>query len=251
MNKILVIIVLTSLFFACGKESSMPASSDGGSTSGIGGSMAKYTIYGNYLYTVVGQFLNVYDATNAKDPILKSTIDLNNTGVETIFPYGEYLFFGTQNGMLIYSLNNPKRPSYISTYSHVVSCDPVVVSGDIAYVTLSTGNLCNRGVNQLELIDISDIRNPRIISEYRFHNPKGLTVAGNYLYLCDGSEGLKILDVSNELSVKVLKKITGFEAYDVIKKGVLLTVTGNDGIYQYDCTDPINLVLLSKIKSVK
>jgi hypothetical protein len=252
MKNILILIVLISFISACKEDSSsFPASADGGGTTGTGGSMAKYTFSGNYLYTVEKQFLTVYDVTNAKDPQKLTSIDLNNNGVETIFPYGEYLFFGTQNGMLIYSLSNPERPSYISTYTHIVSCDPVVVSGNIAYVTLSTGNRCNRGVNQLELIDISNIQQPRLIRAYQYVNPKGLAIAGDYLYLCDGSAGLKILDVKNPNNVKMIKQIDLFDTYDVIKKGDILTITGLDGIYQYDCSDPINLKFLSKISSVK
>jgi hypothetical protein len=149
--------------------------------------------------------------------------------------------------MLIYSLSNPSIPSYISTYSHIVSCDPVVVQGNIAYVTLSTGNQCGRGVNQLEMIDISDIYNPQLLKMYNFNNPKGLTIDGTYLYLCDGNAGLKVLDVANIYNARVLETFAGIDAFDVIKNGNILTVTGKDGVYQLDCTNPLDLKLISKI----
>jgi hypothetical protein len=247
MKKYLLFFSLILLIGSCQKEGSELSSSDGGNTTGIGGSMAKFTFHKQYLYVVEKQFLQVYDVSVASKPLFLRTIDLNNTAVETIFPYGEYLFFGTQNGMLIYSLSNPSIPSYISTYSHIVSCDPVVVQGNIAYVTLSTGNQCGRGVNQLEMIDISDIYNPQLLKMYNFNNPKGLTIDGTYLYLCDGNAGLKVLDVANIYNARVLETFAGIDAFDVIKNGNILTVTGKDGVYQLDCTNPLDLKLISKI----
>jgi len=247
MKKYLFFFSFILLISSCQKDGSELSSSDGGSTTGIGGSMAKFAFHEQYLYVVEKQYLQVYDVSVASKPLFLRTIDLNNTAVETIFPYGEYLFFGTQNGMLIYSLSNPTAPSYISTYSHIVSCDPVVVQGNIAYVTLSTGNQCGRGVNQLEMIDISDIYNPQLLKIYNFNNPKGLSIDGTYLYLCDGNAGLKVLDVTNIYNARVVETFAGIDAFDVIKNNNTLTVTGKDGVYQLDCTNPLDLKLISKI----
>jgi hypothetical protein len=247
MKKYLFFFSFILLIVSCQKDGSELSSSDGGSNTGIGGSMAKFAFYNQYLYVVEKQYLQVYDVSVASKPLFLRTIDLNNTAVETIFPYGEYLFFGTQNGMLIYSLSNPSTPNYISTYSHIVSCDPVVVQDNIAYVTLSTGNQCGRGVNQLELIDISNIYNPQLLKVYNFNNPKGLSIDGNYLYLCDGNAGLKVIDVTDIYDARVVETFTGIDAYDVIKNSNSLTVTGKDGVYQLDCTNPLDLKLISKI----
>lgn len=247
MKKYFLILALTLLMVSCEKEGADLSSSEISSQTGVGGSMAKFAFFEQYLYVVEKQFLQVYDVSNAAKPLFLKTIDLKNTAVETIFPYKDYLFFGTQNGMLIYSLSTPNSPYYISTYTHIVSCDPVVVQDNIAYVTLSTGNQCGRGVNQLELIDISNIYSPMLLKTYRFDNPKGMAIDGQYLFLCDGSAGLKVLDVSNVDNVRVIETFEGINAFDVIKKDNTLTVTGKDGVYQLDCINPIDLKLISKI----
>lgn len=249
-NKILFTFILTSLFFsACDKNSDGSYKSEVSNNTGSGGSTAKFTFNGNYMYVVEGRILTVYDVSDPTNTTVKNRIDLNNNGVETIFTNGKNLFFGTQNGMLIYGMNNPSTPDYISTYSHVVSCDPVVVSGDLAYVTLSTGTQCARGMNQLEVIDISDLKNPRLLEVYNHGNPKGLAVSGNYLYLCDMRDGFKVLDVTDYSNIVLKSTITSLLAHDVIKKGNILTITSKSGVYQYDCSDPLNLVFISKINA--
>jgi hypothetical protein len=151
--------------------------------------------------------------------------------------------------MLIYGLSNPEIPDYISTYSHIVSCDPVVVSGSLAYVTLSTGNRCNRGNNQLEVIDISDLKSPKLLKAYAFGNPKGMAVGGNYLYLCDAKQGFMVLDISDYRFIQVKSILPSVIANDVILKNNILTITGKAGVYQYDCADPLDLKFISLINA--
>src|SRR5690606_2577958 len=96
--------------------------------------------------------------------------------IETIFPYEDKLFIGARSGMHIYDLATPENPQKISTYSHINSCDPVVVSGDYAYVTLRSGTTCEGFSNQLEVLDISNLASPSLVKVYPMHNPHGLGV---------------------------------------------------------------------------
>lgn len=252
-NKIFTLLftaMAVFLFNGCSKEGASDASflHSGGNT-GAGGSLAKFTINGAYLYTVQQNVLHVYDIKDPGQPSKLNEIDLKNNGVETIFHSGDYLFFGTRNGMLIYGLSDPARPSFISVYNHIVSCDPVVVSGNLAWVTLSTGNSCARGTNQLEVIDISNVFSPQLLKVYPFANPKGLAVSGSYLYLCDEKDGFMVLDISDHMQVKTVGGIPSLKAFDVIVRSGILTITAKDGVYQYDCSDPLNLKFLSKLPS--
>ena len=56
--------------------------------------------------------------------------------------------------------SNPASPQLLSTYAHVNSCDPVVVEGDIAYVTLRSGNTCAGFTDQLDVINLQDPKKP-------------------------------------------------------------------------------------------
>ncbi len=225
-----------------------PASFD---VPGLGGSMAKFSLVGNYLYVIDSRDMHAYDVSTSSNPNFTST---QNVGfnIETLWGYQEHLFIGAQNGMYIYEwLNNPSDPQYISFYGHVNSCDPVVVKDDIAYVTLRSGNQCAGFTNQLEIIDIKDVTNPTLLHTYSMHNPHGLGIDGNTLFICDNEEGLKVYDAADVSAIDQHQTdhIATVTAIDVIPVFYddLLILTGPDGIYQYDYTDPNNLSMLSHI----
>ena len=116
------------------------------SSSGQGGSMARFTLMNDYLYTVGMNNLSLFDVKTASNPTFLKAIPLG-WGVETIFPYENKLFIGTNRGMHIFSATDPANPVQLSTYSHIFACDPVVVQGKYAYVTLRTGNMCKQAIS--------------------------------------------------------------------------------------------------------
>lgn len=79
-------------------------------------------------------------------------------------------------------------------------------------------------------------------------SPHGLGIDGTCLFLCDGTNGLKVYDVANAADIKLVHEVNDIDAYDVIPRQGLLTLTGEDGIFQfsYDCNAK-QVNLLSKI----
>lgn len=223
-------------------------SAGGGTATGKGGSMARFTVAGNHLYTVSLSNLQVFDVSNAADPEAGSNIPLG-WNIETIFPYNEKLFIGSTSGMHIYDSSNPESPVHLSTYEHVNSCDPVVVEGDMAWVTLRSGNACAGFTNQLEVVNISDPRNPKLEKSYPMLNPHGLGIDRSTLFLCEGTYGLKVYDIENHLEVdkNLLAHFQENDAYDVIPLGETVLMIGQDGLYQYDYSDLPNIKLISVI----
>lgn len=218
---------------------------------GVGGSMARFTLAANHLY-VVDQFnLRAFSLANPQQPALASDLSIG-WGIETIFPYGSNLFIGSSTGMFIYDISNPASPAYMSQFAHVNACDPVFVDGDLAYVTLRDGNFCQGFTNQLDIINVADLRNPYLVESFDMDNPHGLSIDGDNLYLCEGEYGLKIFDIEDpfELKKNLIDHIKGIHAYDVIsvpgQEDILLLI-GKDGFYQYDVSNPSNLKQLSKI----
>ncbi len=214
-----------------------------------GGSMARFTATNNYLYTIDGAQIKIFDVKQAL-PVLKNHVDVQ-WGVETLFPMANNLFIGSNSGLLIYDLSNPESPEFRSTFSHATACDPVAVSGNTAYVTLRDGNACQGFVNQLDVIDVSNLNNPSLIKSYPMDNPHGLSIVDNTLYLCEGKFGLKTFDISDNLKIdkNLLDKVTGFFGWDVIvlPPGDLVMVVGSDGLYQFDAKDRSDLKEISKI----
>jgi len=223
-----------------------------GSATGVGGSMARFTIIADYLYAVHNNAIKVFNIQNTPGMALGTEIELSRT-VETIYPFEGKLFLGTTTGMLVYNLENPAVPGFVSVFEHISSCDPVVVDGNYAYVTLRSGNNCNNMVDQLDVVDISSIENPFLVKSYPFFNPHGLGIDDKVLFVCDGDAGLKVFDATDPMEIHLhqLAHFPEIKSYDVIPMDGVLMMIGADGLYQYDYTDLSNLHLISQLPIVK
>ncbi len=217
--------------------------------SGIGGSMARFTIVNEKLYTVGTHYLKVFDISALADPVEGAYIEIGWWGIETIFPYENNLFIGAQDGMHIYDISMPESPEFISTFRHVTSCDPVVVQDTLAFVTLRSGTECQGFTNQLDVIDIRNLYNPNLIRSYPMDNPHGLGIDGEALFICEGDFGLKIFNAADiyRIDQNMTKHYSDFHAYDVIPFNDVLMMIGEDGLYQYNYSDLENIELLSHI----
>ncbi|WP_031527693.1 LVIVD repeat-containing protein [Dyadobacter crusticola] len=215
---------------------------------GTGGSMARFAITGNTLYIVSKQSLEVYDITEGAEPVKKVRREMN-VGIETIFPYKNNLFIGANDGMYIYDNANPVNPVLLTKYIHIQSCDPVVVQDKYAYVTLRSGVSCRTGNtgSSLDVVDVSVPSNPTMVHSQVMTSPFGLGVSGNKLFVCEGSGGLRVMDISNPALPVQKNYFTDVPAYDVIVRPNHLIVTGEKGLFQYKFDDSDEYELLSKI----
>ncbi|MCX6198903.1 MAG: hypothetical protein NTY88_06735 [Bacteroidetes bacterium] len=217
-------------------------------TPGIGGSTARFTIASNALYIVDNSNLHVYDISNSSDP---QKVSDKNIGwsIETIFPYQNHLFIGSSSGVYIYDNSNPLSPNYISVYNHITACDPVTVEGNYMYFTLSNDAPCHMGVNQLEVVDITDLANPTMKTTVPMTNPKGLGIDNKTLFICDSNDGLKVYDATDVLDIAnhQIAHFSNINSHDVIPFNNILLMIGNDGLYQYDYSNVQNISLLSRI----
>ena len=222
------------------------ASASNGGSSGINGSMSSFSLYSDYLYSVMNNQMTIISLAGGKPALAAENIYIGNN-VETIFNYKDAMFMGTPTGMLIYSLENPTQPEYCSQIMHVYGCDPVVVENDLAYVTIHSGNFCGQDYNELFVIDVADIKNPKQLVSYAMTKPKGLGIDNKTLFVCDN--GLKIFDATNPQTIiaNQLKHYEGMNGYDVIPFENTLMMIAEDGIYQYDYRDLKNIRQISKL----
>lgn len=222
-----------------------------GPQTGKGGSMARFAITGNSLYIVDKQSLQFYDISTPDNPQKSGSKSLD-IGIETIFPYQDKLFIGAQDGMYIFNNTDPSNPQLISKYWHVQSCDPVVVQDNYAYVTLRGGSTCRNGANtasSLDVVDLSDMANPKMLHTQNMQSPYGLGVSGKLLFVCEGTHGLKTFDIQNPQLPVFIRQNTSVDAYDVIVRnpGSLILI-GKKGLYQYSFDQNAgDLTLLSQI----
>jgi hypothetical protein len=218
-----------------------------GNTTGTAGSMARFAIRENHLYALDNANLKTVNISNPAAITKENDIQIA-WDIETIFPLNNKLFIGSQSGMHIFDLAVPNSPSKLSTYSHIRSCDPVVVEGDFAYVTLRNGSTCGGFTNQLEVIDIKDLTNPQLKKVYPMTNPHGLGIENGILFICDGPEGLKVFDATDNMQMKSLAQYKDVQATDVIPLGNVAMVIGEKGLYQYDYSDITDIKLLSVLE---
>lgn len=223
-------------------------SSSGGNQSGVGGSMARFTIIQDHLYTIDYYQMNVFDISDIETPVSGNVIDIG-WNIETIFPYQDKLFIGSSSGMYIFDASNAANPVQLAEFQHAQSCDPVIVDNDIAYVTLRSGTECQGFTNQLEVVNVESLTSPYLMKTYMMDNPHGLGKDGNLLFIAEGEFGLKVFDANNPMTIgdHLIKHYSDIHAYDVIPLDGILLVTGYDGLFQYDYSDPANITLLSAI----
>ena len=224
--------------------------SPGSSSKGVNGSMSRFSVHKDYLYTVMSSMMSIIDLSGETPvkPVEDIAVDWN---VETIFYYKDYMFLGTPTGMSIFSVEDPLRPERMSTTWHINGCDPVVVEDDIAYVTIHSGNTCGQNNNVLIVYDVSDVKSPKMLVSYAMTKPKGLGVDNGTLFVCD--DGLRVFDASEPqmIMARELAHYSGMEGYDLIPYNKVLMMIADDGLYQYDYTDVKKISQLSKISIKK
>lgn len=242
-----IFILLTGLYLSgCSKEGADFASK---TYQGQGGSTARFTIYGDYLYTVDSRKLSSYSIADPANPSLLQTQDVGFE-IETIFPFGNRLFIGSTSVIHIFSLTNPAKPEKLSTaISPTVMrrCDPVVAKDTVAFATLRAGAECGGFQSILAVYNIKDIANPVQVANFGLTSPRGLGYSDTVLYVCDGS-GLRMFSISNAFNPKYLGDLSGNEFYDVIPYGSLLFGQTKTGAIIYDITKPAEPKKLSQIQ---
>lgn len=244
---IYIITVFTLLHLSCTKE----GVGDKGfiSTGGKGGSLARFTISGEYLYTVDKKKLKVYNIADPTNPKLRSTEDIGFE-IETIFPFKDKLFIGSTSVVHIFSIEDPEHPKKLSTASSttvVRRCDPVVAKDSVAYATLRTNGPCGGLQSVLAVYNIKDILNPVEVMTYPVWEPYGLGYADSALYVCDRSS-LLIFNIAKPYEPQLINSIPGESYVDVIPDDNTLVCWVDGGVVLYDISERLNPQLITKIQ---
>jgi len=222
-----------------------------GSTYGVGGSMARFGLYKDFLYIVNQSSLLTFKLNSNSQVTLLNTTYVNWT-VETIFITDNHLFLGTQSGLIVQSLEVPEKPSQKGTFSHMTACDPVVIKGDLAFVTLKGGTTCRGSLNQLDVVQMSNSYSKfTLLKSYPMYGPQGLGIDDDLLFICDGDAGLKIYNAADPLAIVQLAIFPSIHAYDVIPMNDYLFMIGEDGFMLYDYSEIQDIKQIGIIPVVK
>ncbi len=226
--KTYIIIIIALITYSC-ESNSDSGISENSNDIGQAGSLARFTTFNDYLYTVDNVTLNVVNISDRTNPVKINDIEIG-FNIETLFNYKEFLYIGSQNGMYIFSVQNPEEPQYLSEVQHFTACDPVVANATHAFVTLHADIGCGTDINVLEIYDVNDVVNPIFISRRNLTKPIGLGLYGDYLIVCD--DEVKIFDISDIDNTTLVHSINR-NAFDVIVNNDTLILIGQNGLYQY------------------
>lgn len=257
ITPLVFILALGMAFTGCESDASDILAPGG--DSGVGGSLARFMIAGDFMYTVDNTNIKTISLADPADPVLIDDQKIAE-GIESIFRLGNRLFIGSSTGLFLYTFGAdgiPQRQGeflYSNFNFPIFPCDPVVANDTYAYVTLNTAievERCRRNtsvqVSQLNIFEVTDIQNPTLVAQYEMDNPQGVGLDGNLLFVCEQEFGLKVFDISNPADIQLVAHLQDFTAHDVIPLGGLLLVVGPENVYQIDYTNPGNIHVISQI----
>ena len=151
------------------------------------------------------------------------------------------------------SLEVPEKPAQIGNFTHMTSCDPVVIKGDLAFITLKGGSTCRGGIlNQLDVVKMSNSYTKfTLLKSYPMFGPQGLGIDDDLLFLCDGDAGLKIYNAADPMALNQIAIFPSINAYDVIPMNDYLFMIGEKGFMLYDYSNIQNIKQIGIIPVVK
>ncbi len=233
-------------------KSAVPSSFAGNSNQ-QSGTVNRITYSQEHIYVINLNNLAIVDDRNGSFEKINITSNLTlPDAMETIFPYKEKLFVGSRSAMNIYDASDPQKPYDLYQFDHATSCDPVLPVGEVAYITLRTGDFsnCPGHVNALVVLNIENLNSPSVEAEIVMKSPYGMTLIGDMLFVGEGENGLSIFDVTNRFQPELLKKVTEIKAYDVIahpNTSGLVLIAGPDGLSQYTMNNELDFTINSQI----
>jgi hypothetical protein len=247
MKKIIILLSIAVILLhpSCSKL-------DGNETqlnNGKSGSITTFAVVGAYLYSLNKPNLEVYSLADKAHPQKVNSIVVGNN-IETVFSYLNKLYIGASDGIYIVDISNPVQPIVQSNATHFYGCDPVVAKGNYAYSTVRSGRTCNNNTAFSSLLIVYDVSNsyyPQEVAQINMQSPAGLGYDGNYLFVCDGTNGIIVFDITIPDQPLKINQIHNVNAYDLITNNGVLIVSAGDSYQFYSYTDINHIVKLSQV----
>lgn len=236
------IVFISAILISCEKTTDSKSSN----STGVGGSLAKFTIVGNYIYAVSSHYLYTVDISDPAKPVNVGQSTLN-FDMETIYPYKNRLFIGSRTGLYIYSIDKPAKPALIGEAKHGRSCDPVVANDSVSYSTLKGSTFCGPATSGLYVYDVKNLNEPALKKTIPINEPIGLGMADSALYVSCANEGMKVYSIKDAYNPVERQTLTGHHFIDLIPYNDLLIGWVSGGIVLYDISDRLHPVFIKEI----
>lgn len=250
MKKILLLL-LPILMVSCDKQNSeFNSAGIASNTTGKNGSLTRFAIKDNLMYTIDFNYVKVFDITNNNNPKLMGSTKVNY-GLETITIYGHNIYLGANDGVYILDINNPTKPISLQKIEHHISCDPVVVQGNYAYSTQRVSAVgCGSTWFQsaLAVYNVTSTNQSNVETEIPMITPYGLSVEGNWLFVCDeGRGGIVVFDITQPNNPVEVALKTIAEPRDIITMYPYMIVSTKTNFQILNYANPLDIIYVNSI----
>ena len=195
--------------------------------------------------------LQIYDVTNQKLPVHKSTTNLDPESRIMFFDSGyiyitSYLGGLGTNSLFIYDVSNPNLPFLLGSLVLEESTSDLIVAGNFAYLVRVNGNPI--------VIDITNKYNPICVGEMLlpiYSQPGMLIISGDYLYCFGGNlDTLDIYNISDKFFPALISStLVGSPLQGMIKHLNFIVIFESSGnkLHVCDVTSNFAPILLNTI----
>lgn len=199
----------------------------------------------DYIYLVNGSRLEVFSLKDPAEPVLESAYYIGDPDCMigafdiAVCDGVAYVAMG-YGGTLIYDVSNVKNVKLLDKCPVTEGyCKNIDIYGNLAFIN-------NSDINSIEILNISDIRNPEHVGAISGVRSKGsyygIGMYGNYVLLPDDLKGILVEDISNPSEIRQVGRI------DLEGIPVSVHVEG-DRAYGVDSLGLISIISISKAPS--
>lgn len=251
MKKYALQLFILVTFLSCSKDGSEFVN-----TTGQSGSITRFAIHNQYMYTLNPNGITTYHLDNPDKPKWVHTLT-TDYGLETIFIYDNTIYLGSRTALYILSIDNPAAPKILSQTNRQEfpfgGCDPVVVRDQYAYSTIKIiPNICGTFWNQSALLvyDVTNKSAPIQKGSYAMNLPNGLGFSNEFLFVCDeGANKVQIYNTTDPLSLTLTSySFTVMDPIDIIIKNDKAIISSKSAFRFYDISNLEDIRPLGLIK---
>lgn len=187
-----------------------------------------------YAYVVGRDWLFIIDVTAGRQPTLLTRYQLA-ARLEGVAVAGGTLYITASRGLYSVEVSDPRHPRQQALLAGNPADGAPVLSGDRLY--FGSGS-------RVQIVDIHKPATPQMIGWVDAPTwVSELAVAGNYLYVANGNQGVRVFDASQlDQIVELGQYRTRGLALDVaVQAGYLYLIDLDEGLHIVDAADPANL----------
>lgn len=187
-------------------------------------------IVGNHLFLGSGEYgVQLLNVTDPKNPAPLSSARTNN--VDSFYVNNDTLFIGDDYGLFIFDISTPASPVMTSrSKKGGGNMNGFAVSGTTLY----------SAEGGLVVYDISSLSSPSITTTIANAADSNVKVAGNRLYVADGTDGFRIFNITTPAAPAQLGIYNSPNyAYQVLVEGSYAYIAdGTTGLIVVDISNP-------------